>query len=61
MNKLENSQTLQMTTKKQYIAPKVEKVQLDAEISMVMMSTPPIEGIPTHDPLIQVRRFRLFH
>ena len=50
-----------MTTKKQYIAPKVEKVQLDAEISMVMMSTPPIEGIPTNDPLIQARRFRLFN
>jgi hypothetical protein len=50
-----------MTTKKQYIAPKVEKVQLDAEISMVMMSNPPIEGIPTHDPLIQARRFRLFN
>jgi hypothetical protein len=61
MNKLKNSQTLQMTTKKQYIAPKVEKVQLDAEISMVMMSNPPIEGIPTHDPLIQARRFRLFN
>ena len=50
-----------MTTKKQYIAPKVEKVQLDSEISMVMMSTPPIEGLPTNDPLIQARRFRLFH
>ena len=61
MNKLKNSQTLKMSTKKQYIAPKVEKVRLDSEISMVMMSDPPIEGLPTNDPLIQARRFRLFH
>lgn len=61
MNKLKNSQALKMSTKKQYIAPKGEKVQLDLEISMVMMSDPPIEGLPTNDPLIQARRFRLFH
>jgi hypothetical protein len=61
MTHLNNSQELNLLSKKQYIAPKVEKVQLDSEISMVMMSTPPIEGLPTHDPLIQGRRFRLFH
>jgi hypothetical protein len=61
MTHINNSQALKMSTKKQYIAPKVEKVQLDSEISMVMMSTPPIEGLPTNDPLIQARRFRLFH
>ena len=61
MTHLNNSQELNLLSKKQYIAPKVEKVQLDLEISMVMMSTPPIEGLPTHDPLIQGRRFRLFN
>ena len=61
MNKLKNIHALKVLTKKQYIAPKVEKVQLDSEISMVMMSDPPIEGLPTNDPLIQARRFRLFH
>ena len=61
MTHLNNSQELNLLSKKQYIAPKVEKVQLDSEISMVMMSTPPIEGLPTHDPLIKARRFRLFH
>jgi hypothetical protein len=61
MTHLNNSQELNLLSKKQYIAPKVEKVQLDSEISMVMMSDPPIEGLPTNDPLIQARRFRLFH
>jgi hypothetical protein len=48
------------TGKKVYTAPKVEKVALDHEISMVMMSNPPIEGMPTQDPLMSLKGFRLF-
>ncbi|MEY4351638.1 MAG: hypothetical protein RL078_1717 [Bacteroidota bacterium] len=60
MTHLNNSQELNLSSKKRYMAPKVEIVLLDSEISMVLMSTPPIEGLPTHDPLIQGRRIRLF-
>jgi hypothetical protein len=48
------------TSKKAYSAPQVEKVALDHEISMVMMSPPPIEGMPTQDPLMSLKGFRLF-
>ena len=47
------------TGKKVYIAPQVEKVALDHEISMVMMSDPPGD-IPTQDPLMSLKGFRLF-
>jgi hypothetical protein len=48
------------TSKKVYTSPQVEKVTLDHEISMVMMSPPPIEGMPTQDPLMSLKGFRLF-
>ena len=54
------------TGKKAYSAPQVEKVTLDHEISMVMMSnvTPPVEGgpsnFPNQDPLMSLKGFRLF-
>jgi hypothetical protein len=48
------------TSKKVYTSPQVEKVALDHEISMVMMSPPPIEGMPTQDPLMSLKGFRLF-
>jgi hypothetical protein len=49
----------QAATKKTYIAPQVEKVALDNEISMVMMSLPPTE-FPQQDPLMSLKGFRLF-
>ena len=45
--------------KKVYTTPQVEKVALDHEISMVMMSDPPIE-FPNQDPLMSLKGFRLF-
>ena len=48
------------TGKKAYTAPQVEKVALDHEISMVMMSNPPTELIPNQDPLMSLKGFRLF-
>ena len=48
------------TSKKAYSAPQVEKVALDNEISMVMMSPPPTEAFPTQDPLMSLKGFRLF-
>ncbi len=51
---------IQVAAKKTYVAPQVEKVALDNEISMVMMSNPPIEGMPTQDPLMSLKGFRLF-
>ena len=51
------------TGKKAYNAPQVEKVALDHEISMVMMSvTPPGEAtpFPQQDPLMSLKGFRLF-
>ena len=47
------------TSKKAYTAPQVEKVALDHEISMVMMSLPPTE-FPQQDPLMSLKGFRLF-
>ena len=51
---------IQAAAKKTYVAPQVEKVALDHEISMVMMSPPPTEGMPTQDPLMSLKGFRLF-
>jgi hypothetical protein len=51
------------TSKKAYTAPQVEKVALDHEISMVMMSpNPPVEGgnFPTQDPLMSLKGFIFF-
>jgi hypothetical protein len=45
--------------KKTYMSPKVEKVMLDNEISMVMMSLPPTE-FPQQDPLMSLKAFKLF-
>jgi hypothetical protein len=48
------------------VSPKVEKVMIDKEISMVMMSqtTPPTEGgpsnFPSQDPLMSLKAFKLF-
>lgn len=47
------------TSKKAYAAPQVEKVVLDHEISMVMMSPPPTE-FPQQDPLMSLKGFKLF-
>jgi hypothetical protein len=47
------------TTKKTYVSPKVEKVMLDNEIAMVMMSLPPTE-FPQQDPLLSLKAFKLF-
>ena len=46
-------------SKKAYSTPHVEKVALDHEISMVMMSLPPTE-LPQQDPLMSLKGFRLF-
>ncbi len=53
-----NNYTL-ATHKKAYSTPRVEKVALDHEISMVMMSLPPTE-LPQQDPLMSLKGFRLF-
>jgi hypothetical protein len=53
-----NNNTL-ATSKKAYSAPQVEKIILDHEISMVMMS-PPGDTMPTQDPLMSLKGFRLF-
>jgi hypothetical protein len=51
----------QAANKKTYVAPQVEKVALDHEISMVMMSNPPGESpFPQQDPLMSLKGFRLF-
>jgi hypothetical protein len=50
----------QAAKKKTYVAPQVEKVALDHEISMVMMSLPPTE-FPQQDPLMSLKMFKLFH
>jgi hypothetical protein len=47
--------------KRVYNAPKVEQVKLDNEISMVMMSYPgDPTNMPTQDPLMSLKGFRLF-
>jgi hypothetical protein len=66
MKNLNNTATSRNAAKKTYLSPKVEKVMLDNEISMVMMSqtTPPTEGgpsnFPTQDPLMSLKAFKLF-
>ena len=50
----------QAAKKKTYVAPQVEKVALDHEISMVMMSLPPTE-FPQQDPLMSLKGFKLFN
>ena len=57
---MKTTQHTTATKKQQYTAPKVEKVALDHEISMVMMSNPPTELIPNQDPLMSLKGFRLF-
>ena len=48
-------------SKKAYTAPQVEKVALDHEISMVMMSNPPGESpFPQQDPLMSLKGFIFF-
>ncbi|MEN9742312.1 MAG: hypothetical protein RLZZ65_117 [Bacteroidota bacterium] len=47
------------TVKSTYSTPQVEKVQLDNEISMVMMSGI-FEAQPKQDPLMSLKGFRLF-
>lgn len=47
--------------KQKYNAPKVEKIQLDNEISMVMMSVWPNQPeFPEQDPLMSLKGFKLF-
>jgi hypothetical protein len=50
---------IQAAAKKTYVAPQIDKVALDNEISMVMMSSPPTE-FPQQDPLMSYKGFRLF-
>ena len=50
---------IQVAAKKTYVAPQIDKVALDNEISMVMMSSPPTE-FPQQDPLMSLKGFRLF-
>lgn len=45
--------------KKTYFPPVVEKVSIDNEISLVMMSGPPTE-FPTQDPLMSIKVFKTF-
>ena len=58
MKTTQNNNTA-VISKKAYTAPQVEKVALDHEISMVMMSLPPTE-FPQQDPLMSLKGFRLF-
>lgn len=58
MKATQHNKTL-ATSKKAYIAPQVEKIILDHEISMVMMS-PPGDTMPQQDPLMSLKGFRLF-
>ena len=58
MKTTQNNNTL-ATSKKAYTAPQVEKIILDHEISMVMMS-PPGDTMPSQDPLMSLKGFRLF-
>jgi hypothetical protein len=59
MKNFNNKTTSSYTAKKTYVSPKVEKVMLDNEISMVMMSLPPTE-FPQQDPLLSLKAFKLF-
>jgi hypothetical protein len=46
--------------KKAYLAPVVEKVNIDNEISLVMMSVTPPTEFPTQDPLMSIKAFKIF-
>ena len=46
--------------KKAYFPPVVEKVRIDNEISLVMMSDPPGDSFPTQDPLMSIKAFKIF-
>jgi hypothetical protein len=59
MKNLNNTATSIIIAKKTYVSPKVERVMLDNEISMVMMSLPPTE-FPQQDPLMSLKAFKLF-
>jgi hypothetical protein len=59
MKNLNKIATSSNTTKKTYVAPQIEKVMLDNEIAMVMMSLPPTE-FPQQDPLLSLKAFKLF-
>jgi hypothetical protein len=59
MKNLNNTATSSIIAKKTYVTPKVERVILDNEISMVMMSLPPTE-FPQQDPLMSLKAFKLF-
>jgi hypothetical protein len=59
MKNLNNTATSSIIAKKTYVSPKVERVMLDNEISMVMMSLPPTE-FPQQDPLMSLRAIKLF-
>ncbi len=59
MKNLNNTAISGTTAKKTYVSPNVEKVMLDNEISMVMMSLPPTE-FPQQDPLMSLKAFKLF-
>jgi hypothetical protein len=59
MKNLNNTATSSIIAKKTYVSPKVERVMLDNEISMVMMSLPPTE-FPQQDPLLSLKALKLF-
>ena len=53
---MKNRQNKDTTTnKKVYITPKIEKITIDREISMVMMS-PPGEGMPFFVPNFSIKK-----
>ena len=62
MKKIQNNNN--PGVKKVYFPPVVEKISIDNEISLVMMSviTPPGEGggLPTQDPLMSIKAFKIF-
>ena len=59
MKNFNNKTTSSYTSKRTYVAPQVEKIILDHEISLVMMS-PPGDTMPTQDPLMSLKAFKLF-
>jgi hypothetical protein len=59
MKQLNNQKRFLGTQKKPYTRPLIEKIKLDNEISMVMMSDPPIEGFNAIR-LMTKKRFRVF-
>lgn len=49
-------QTNEQAIKKPYVAPQIEKIEIDTEISLVMMSTMPME--PGGDPgIVSTNKF----